>query len=190
MADRKVSSLSESVFEKIEKNILSGDYPVGSLLTEVALSKTLEVSRTPIREAIKRLEQENLVKETPRGHVVVGVTAEDIADIYEIRLKLEGVATARCAKNISDGKLKELQEIVDLQEFYTSRGEADKIKSVDSDFHIVIYENCGSEIYASILSTLHNRAQRFRKLSVSDSERAKQAVIEHREILGALMRRS
>ena len=190
MGDRIISSLSERVFERIEESILSGEYPKGTILTENALSKKLEVSRTPIREAIKRLEQENLVKETPKGHIVTGVLMSDISDIYDIRIKIEGVATARCCKNLSEEQLRALGEIVDLQEFYTSRGEADKIKSADSDFHQVIYDNCGSEIYSSILSALHKKAQRFRKRSVSDSERAKQAVTEHREILSALISRN
>ena len=186
MTEKKVSSLSESVFEKIEQSILSGEFPLGTVLTENALSKMLNVSRTPIREAIKRLEQENLVKETPTGHVVIGVSVGDIVDIYDIRLKIEGVAMARCALNIGEEELKVLEEIIDLQEFYTSRGEADKIKSTDSDFHLQIYQNCGSEVYASILSALHKKVQRYRKISVSDGDRARQAVIEHREILNAL----
>ena len=189
MGERVISSLSERVFEKLEQGILSGEYPVGTLFTENALSKDLAVSRTPIREAIKRLEQENLVKETPKGILVLGVVKSDIADIYDIRCKLEGVATARCCENITEKDLKVLEEIVDLQEFYTFRGEADKIKSADSDFHEAIYNGCGSEIYASILSALHKKAQKFRKQSVSDNERANQAVKEHREILNALKSR-
>ena len=190
MEDLRTQSLSTSVFERIEQGILTGEYPVGSVLTENALSKQLEVSRTPIREAISRLLQENLVKETPRGHVVTGVSKSDIVDIYDIRIKIEGVATARCAKIIPDEQLKKLEEVVDLQEFYTLKGEADKIKSLDSDFHQTIYANCGSEIYRSILSALHKKAQKFRKQSVSVSERAKQAAAEHREILNALKLRN
>lgn len=186
MEDIKGQSLTTSVFEQIEQGILTGEYPVGMVLTESALSKKLKVSRTPIREAISRLSQENLVKETAKGHVVTGVSQSDIVDIYDIRSKIEGVATARCAKLITDDKLKALQEVVDLQEFYTLKAEADKIKSIDSDFHQIIYDNCGSEIYGSILSALHKKAQRFRKQSVSASERAKQVVEEHREILNAL----
>ena len=182
-------SLSDAVFDTIESKILTGEYAVGTILTENALSKSLSVSRTPIREAIKRLEQEDLVKETSKGHVVVGVTKKDIVDIYEIRSKLEGEATARCAENISDEALKRLEEIIELQEFYTARGEAEKIKSVDSEFHLIIYNNCGSAVYASILSALHNKVQLFRKQSVSVGARAQKAAEEHRGILGALKKR-
>lgn len=189
MDDIKFTSLADKVFLRIESDILSGLYAPGTLLTELGLSKELDVSRTPIREAIRRLEQENLVKETPKGHVVLGITQRDICDIYDIRLKIEGVATAMCAKNISDENLLKLKETLELQEFYTDKGEADKIKSADSEFHQIIFENCGSEIYSSILATLHKKVQLGRKASVSDSDRAKRAIKEHREIYNALLSR-
>ncbi len=190
MEELKFTSLAEKVFEQMENDILSGKYEKGKLLTETALSKELNVSRTPIREAIRRLEQENLVKETPKGHVVCGITKQDIFDIYDIRMKIEGTATAMCAKNITDEALEKLKEIIELQEFYTQKGEAEKIKLVDSQFHEIIYLNCGSEIYTSILLSLHKKVQLSRKASVSSNERAKMAVMEHREIYNALTSRN
>lgn len=185
----KFTSLADKVFERVESDILSGVYAPGTLLTELGLSKELEVSRTPIREAIRRLEQENLVKETPKGHEVLGITRQDICDIYDIRLKIEGVATGMCAKNISNENLEKLKETLELQEFYTSKGEADKIKSTDSEFHQIIFQNCGSQVYSSILATLHRKVQLGRKASVSDSERAKCVIKEHKEIFQALLSR-
>ncbi len=186
MSEVKIKSLADNVFDIIEGKILSGEFKRGEVLTEMALSKSLSVSRTPIREAIGRLTQENLVKESPKGHIVLGLTIDDIIDIYDIRLKIEGVATAMCAKNISKEALQELKEVLDLQEFYTERGEADKIKSADSSFHNIIYSNCGSVIYESLLMGLHRKVQTYRKISVSSSDRAKQAVIEHKEIYDAI----
>lgn len=190
MSDLKITSLADRVFERLESDILTGKYSKGELFTELGLSRELNVSRTPIREAIRRLEQENLVKETPKGHEVTGISHQDICEIYDIRMKIEGTATSMCAKNISDAELKRLNEILELQEFYTEKGEADKIKSVDSEFHEVIFASCGSEIYASILSTLHRKVQFGRKASVSDVNRAKEAVREHREIYKALVQRN
>ena len=79
-----------------------------------------------------------------------------------------------------------MREVIDLQEFYTQKSVADKIKGTDSKFHELIYENCGSEIYNSILSSLHRKVQRIRSVSVSDQERAVKAVDEHREIFSAI----
>ena len=183
-------SLAESVFKRLESDILSGKYMIGEPLTELSLCRELSVSRTPVREAIRRLVQENLVEETAKGHVVAGVSYEDIGDIYDIRMKIEGEATARFCKIATEQELARMREIVELQEFYTRRAEADKIKALDSEFHEIIYSGCGSKMYGYILSSLHRKAQNSRKHSVSDGERAKCAAEEHRKLLNAISSRN
>lgn len=190
MTQVKFTSRADAVFDKLESEILTGVYKKGDILTETELSKILNVSRTPIREAIRRLEQENLIKETTKGSEVIGISEKDILDIYDIRLKIEGVATRLCAENITQEELKEMEEAIDLQEFYTFKSEADKIKGTDSRFHELIFKNSGSEVYKSILSSLHKKIQLCRKNSVSQGDRAKQAVIEHREIFNAIKDRN
>ena len=190
MTQVKFTSRADAVFDKLESEILTGVYKKGDILTETELSKILNVSRTPIREAIRRLEQENLIKETTKGSEVIGISQKDILDIYDIRLKIEGVATRLCAENITQEELKEMEEAIDLQEFYTFKSEADKIKGTDSIFHELIFKNSGSEVYKSILSSLHKKIQLCRKNSVSQGDRAKQAVIEHREIFNAIKDRN
>ena len=182
----KSPSIAETVFAKIEEAILNGNLGSGEILTENKLCEQLSVSRTPVREALNRLRQEGLIEETGKGAVVVGITGKDLDDIYEVRLRIEGLASAMCADSITDGQLSELEEIVALQEFYTSRGQADSIKNLDSRFHERIYSYCGSKILSSLLSDLHRKVQRFRRASVEDPARAYAAVAEHREILKAL----
>ena len=185
-AREKSPSIAETVFAKIEEAILNGNLGSGEILTENKLCELLSVSRTPVREALNRLRQEGLIEETGKGAVVVGITGKDLDDIYEVRLRIEGLASAMCADSITDGQLSELEEIVALQEFYTSRGQADSIKNLDSRFHERIYSYCGSKILSSLLSDLHRKVQRFRRASVEDPARAYAAVAEHREILKAL----
>ena len=96
------------------------------------------------------------------------------------------LCTALCADSITDEQLTELEETVALQEFYTSRGQADSIKNLDSRFHEQIYSYCGSKILSSLLTELHRKVQRFRLASVEDPTRAAAAVAEHREIFEAL----
>lgn len=189
MGSLKFVSLADSVFEQLENDILTGKYEKSQVLTEIALSKELGISRTPIREAIKRLEQENLVRLTSRGIVVLGLSEKDIEDIYEVRCRIESLAIERCVNNISDSDLVKLKEIIDLQEFYTLKKDAEDIKETDSKFHHFIYTNCGSDILENILTSLHRKIQKYRKLSVQDSSRAKMAVEEHREIYKALVLR-
>ena len=95
MRDHKPISIADQVFEKLERDILSGKYPQGEILSELRLSGELGVSRTPIREAIRRLEQEHILEDTSRGLVVVGISRQDMLDIYEIRRQLEGLAAKR-----------------------------------------------------------------------------------------------
>ena len=178
-------SLADKVFEQLEQDILSERYPAGEILTEGKLSAALSVSRTPVREAVRRLEQAGLLKESGKGMIVVGLSKEDLRDIYEIRRRLEGLA-ARCATDGKDEELlSQLQEIVELQEFYTTKGDAAHIQALDSRFHKIIYQRCGS-ILRDTLSSLHHRIQRYRKDSVTDLERARKAAEEHRSIFEAI----
>ena len=78
MRDHKPVSIADQVFEQLERDILSGKYPQGEVLSELRLSGELGVSRTPIREAVRRLEQEHILEDTSRGMVVVGISREDI----------------------------------------------------------------------------------------------------------------
>ena len=186
----KTVSLAESVFKRLESDILSGKYAIGEIITELSLTRELSVSRTPVREAIRRLVQENLVEETPKGHVVAGVSYADICDIYDIRIKIEGEATARFTKVATEEQLHRMREVLELQEFYTQRAEADKIKALDSEFHEIIYSGCGSKMYGYILSSLHRKVQNSRRHSVSDTERAQCAAKEHRELFSAIESRN
>lgn len=179
-------SLADSVFERIEADILSGKYRKGETFTESKLSELFGVSRTPIREAIRRLEQENLINITTKGVEILGIERTDIEDIYEIRGRIEGLAAKKSAKSITDDDLKKLCEIIDLQEFYTLKGLPEKIRDTDSEFHEMIYAVCGSNIYLSVLSNLHKRIKKYRRLSIQDPERAQKAVEEHRGIYEAL----
>ncbi len=180
-------SLSDTVFQKLEERILSGVYKDGENLTEVKISQELGVSRTPVREALKQLAKEGLIEIVPnKGAVVVPFSEKDINDIYEIRMKIEGLASRKTAMQITDEQIKELREVVDLQEFYVSRLSEENIKKLDSVFHQKIYEFAGSKIYEQILSILHRKIKMFRRTSMASNGRAVTAVHEHREIFEAI----
>lgn len=185
----KSISIADIVFEKIEDAILSGEFAGGDIITELKLCGLLDVSRTPVREALTRLKQEGLIKESGKGAVVVGVDENDLFDIYEIRMRTEGLAAAKCAEVITDEQLKKLGETLELQEFYTSKNQPDSIKKLDSEFHEQIYSYCGSKTLETLLSELHRKVKRYRKTSVSNPDRALMAVKEHREIFDAISAR-
>ena len=95
MKEHKSISIADQIFEQLERDILAGKFQRGETLSELGLAKQLGVSRTPIREAIRRLEQENILEETGRGLTVVCITHEDMLDMYNIRLQIEGLSARR-----------------------------------------------------------------------------------------------
>ncbi len=184
--DYKTVSLSDQVFEHLESNILSGKYQRGEIITELQLCSELGVSRTPIREALRRLFQEHLIEDTPRGTMVLGITPKDFEDMSEIRLRIEDLAVRGFIKNSDADSLKALNEAVDFQEFYLARGDIDQLKALDGRFHEIIYAGCGSMILRDTLSPLHKKIQQYRRNALRTPDRASHSVREHREILQAI----
>ena len=155
--DNKTASLEEQVTATLESEILTGKLASGTALTEQSLSKRLGVSRTPIRAALHTLAEEGLINLIPnRGAVVVGVTREDLIDIYKIRMRLEGLASALAAERISREDLATLRESVELAEFYISRNDTEHLKELDTQFHELIYR-CSGAIYYDTLMPLHKK---------------------------------
>lgn len=182
----KNRSIADKVFDYVEEAILTGEFPKGTIVSELKLCKLLDVSRTPVREALTRLLIEGLIEESGKGAVVIGISNDDIEDIYEIRMRIEGLATAKCAKNITEEQLNELREVIELQEFYTFKNQPENIKKVDSKFHSLIYSYCQSRSLQKMLEELHRKVQRFKRVSLQNEERAKSAVAEHRQIFEAI----
>ena len=182
----KTVSLADQVFERLEAEILSGKYQRGEVVTELQLCAELGVSRTPVREALRRLSQEHLIEESPRGTVVLGVVRKDFEDMCAIRLRIEGLAVRGFIDNLTDDSLRQLREAVEFQEFYLNKSDPDHIKAMDSRFHELIYQNCGSAILCDTLSPLHKKVQKFRRLSIEQSGRAETSVKEHRAIYEAI----
>ncbi len=189
MINHKPVSLSNQIFEKLEKDILTGKYEKGLILTEHEISEELGVSRTPVREALIMLEQEHIVEPCGKGVKVLSITAEDAEIIYEIRSRIEGIAAAECAKRITDEQIKEIQEMIDLQFHYASKGNSEKEKSLDNDFHNAVYKYAGSAVFFDTLMPLHKKIQKFRKVQMENSGMAQQSVEEHQEVLDAIASR-
>ena len=136
IVDKKNASLEEQVTATLEEEILTGKLAAGMALTEQSLSTRLGVSRTPIRAALHTLAEEGLISLVPnRGAVVVGVTRDDLIDIYNIRMRLEGLASATAANRISPEDMAKLRESVELAEFYIYKNDTEHLKELDTAFH-------------------------------------------------------
>ena len=181
-----MSALENAIYTAIEEKILMGTFRPGEPLTEARISEETGASRTPVREALHHLERDGLIRTLPnRSAVVVGITREDIADIYEIRRRIEGMASRRAAEHITEEARRALLEIVEMQEFFVTRG-ADKLKELDHAFHDAVYELCDSRILVESLSRLHRQTGFFRRRSLFADGRAAASVAEHRAIYEAI----
>ena len=190
MLEHKTISLAEQVFDRLENDILIGKYQRGEVLTELKLVSDLGVSRTPVREALHRLEQEHVIEITSKGILILGVTENDLEDIFAISLRIEGMASAFAARNMNADQLAELKEMLELQEFYVGKQDPERIKTMDSKFHQLIYRYCGSAVLNDTLLPLHKKVQKYRRASVEDNARAQQSAREHRAIFEAIEARN
>jgi DNA-binding GntR family transcriptional regulator len=186
--DGSLHSLRGRVFNLLRNDILNGKYDPGESLIETRLSEELGVSRTPIRESIRQLELEGLVQSIPnKGAVVKGVSAQDIEDIYTIRMLIEGLAARWAVEKITPAELAELKEAVDLEEFYTNKNDSNHLLIFDSKFHDIIFKASKSKPLMHTLSTFHHYVQRARNASMKSPVRAREVLEEHRAILKAFI---
>ncbi len=189
MLDYKTVSLANQVYTRIESNILNGVYAKGEIISESKLSEELGVSRTPIREAMAKLESDLLIGDSPVGTIVLGITENDVKDMFIVKRKLEVIATTMTAKNISEAGIAKLKDILEQQEFYASKDNADKVRDLDTEFHDIIYAECGSPIFRAILSPIHHKLMKYRQASLCHEGRILHSVEEHRDIFEAIRER-
>lgn len=189
MKEFRSTSLAEQVFEKLETDIILGVYPRGEILTELKLVEQLGVSRTPIREALRRLEQERLIEDTGKGSVVLGITEEDLVDIMDIRKHVEALATYYATLNITEEGLEELRHIMDLQGFYFSKRDIEHMREMDDMFHMTVCRFCKRTVISDILSPLYRKTRRYRRAALDDDLRNTQSTNEHNLIFEAIAAR-
>ena len=185
--DKTVGGLSSRVYHQIRAEIIRGALVPGESVTEMGLAKDCGVSRTPVREALHQLELEGLVELIPnKGAVILGISPEDICDIYQMRAMLEGSAAERAAQKATGEEIRKLTEILDLTDFYISRQNMQQLQAMDGQFHQLIYEMSGSRMLKRVLTDLHYYIGLTRDASLKSKGRAAQSVKEHRAVLEAI----
>ncbi|MDF2594491.1 MAG: GntR family transcriptional regulator [Clostridia bacterium] len=185
------SSLRGKVFNAVRESILEGKYKAGDVLRETVIANELNVSRTPVREAIRQLELEGLVQSIPNKETIVaGVSKEDVQDIFMIRNKLEGLAGRRAAERITQEEIEQMEEVLALTAFYIAKNDIDHINELDHKFHDIIYKATKSKILKHMLSDFHSYVQNTRKESIATPGRAKRLLEEHTGIYDAIRERN
>ncbi len=180
--------LREVVYESLRSTVISGKIPVGERIVEKEYAEKLNISRTPIREALKRLEMEELVEYIPRvGVVVKKISKEDVIEIYKIRHSLEVLATITAMENITSQEIKEIEALLDLTEEKNKEGAVDEVIQLFETFNSKIYAASKMNRLANMISRLNEYLQRFRNISISDEKRRENALVEHRNILKCII---
>ncbi|OBR92434.1 MULTISPECIES: GntR family transcriptional regulator [Clostridium] len=176
--------IRDSVFSILRNAILDGKLEPGQRLVERNIAEQLRISRTPVREAIRKLEIEKLVTHIPRkGVVVSGFTKEDIEEIQVIRISLEALSCSIAASKIKEPELKSLDSINNkmLEEY--QKGNVAKSTSLNRKFHESIYKAAKSPHLYYFVSTLREYISKFTKLTYTKPGRLQEAFTEHSEII-------
>lgn len=181
-------SLGSKIFILLRDRILNESYKCGDKLNELTLAKELKISRTPIREALKQLELEGLVESIPnKGVYVKGFSPRDIDDMFEIRLSLEGLAVSFAIDRMDEVHLAKIKEVFELLEFYTTKGDFDKVNDFNILFHESIYQATQSTYFEQILKDIHYYVSVISRHSIARPERLESSLLEHRAILEAII---
>ena len=185
--------LRDVVFETLRDAIITQVLKPGERLMEIQLADEMGVSRTPVREAIRKLELEGLVVMVPRkGAYVAGVSMKDIHEVYEVRSALEMLAVTLAAERITEEELDALERQVlrESEEEKADDGDLDSIIYIDSSFHDIIYLAAHNQRLVQFINILQEQLQRFRAASLSKPGRSKTALEEHKKIVEALSERN
>ena len=182
--------LRELVLDAIREAIINGTLKPRERLMEIQMAEELGVSRTPIREALRKLELEGFIVMVPRkGAYVADVSFKDIADVFEIRAALEALAAGLAAERITDEELEEMERLVVEKTEAITNHDMDRLVEVDTSFHEAIYKASRNERLTSIINNLREQIQRYRTTSLAYPGRMKRSLEEHRGIVEAIQSR-
>ena len=182
--------LRELVFEEIRRSILEGDLKPGQRLMEIDLAEKLGVSRTPIREAIRKLELEGLVAiEVRKGAYVAGISVLEMIDILEVRSVLEGLAASLAAKKITEEEIQFLKEVSGKFDQAVIENNMTNMLEYNTKFHNIIFEATKNKKLIQMANSLQELVLRFKVAYFKEYKRARDIPTEHEMIVSAICNR-
>jgi DNA-binding GntR family transcriptional regulator len=184
-------TITSNISEKLINAIVNGDIPPGSKLSEPKLAQQFNISRGPLREAIRRLEGLNLVSHVPReGVKVVTLTLKEVIEIYHVREALEGLAAGLAARNMEQQEIDELHHLLALHEQYIDDNGEYFRQEGDVDFHYKIIQGSKNKLLIKQLChELYHLIRMFRYQTRKLKSRTDQALIEHKQLVNAIEQR-
>jgi DNA-binding GntR family transcriptional regulator len=178
--------LRDEAYLVLRRAILSGQFKPGERLIERELAQKIGLSRSPVREAFRRLEQEHLVAVTRQGVVVQSLDPTEVEELYQVRQHLEVLVARLAARNFKAEHRTRLQEILDRMSAALEVDDQRRVASESVRFHRALAEIAGNRRLARLVNVVGEEIQRFRSLNIQQSTRTASAVREHRKILTAL----
>ncbi len=179
--------LREIVYEQLKRQILTGRITPGTRMMEVELAEEMGVSRTPVREAIRKLEKEGLVTIEPRrGAYASDISVKDMVDTLEVREDLEGLAAALAAERMTEEQINELVKITEGYSEAILNSDTEKIIHFDEKFHKYIVSCSGNKTLIQLSEIVQELALRFRYIYYDDFSRYENMPVEHRQIIEAI----
>ena len=176
--------LRDVVFNTLRQEILTGKLKPGERLREIQLADKMGVSRTPVREAIRMLELEGLVKMIPRkGAEVADITEKDLLDALEVRNALEKLAIALACERISKEQIEKLRENAKEFEKAVPEHDAEKLAQIDENFHYIIFESTNNQRLVQLLNNLRQQLFRYRLEYLKDNKIHEALLKEHLSII-------
>jgi len=179
--------LREIVYEELKMQILTGKITPGTRMMEVDLAEQMGVSRTPIREAIRKLEKEGLVTIEPRkGAYASQISIKDMVDILEVRQDMEGLAAYLASLRMTPEQMDALEEISRDYNKAVEEGNMTEMIAKDTAFHNLIVESCNNSILLMMINQLQELVLRFRYVYYDNFKRAEKMPEEHKIIMDAI----
>jgi DNA-binding GntR family transcriptional regulator len=183
--------LRDIVFEHLRAAIISGALKPGERLMELQLAEDMGVSRTPVREAIRKLELEGLVSMVARrGAYVSDLSIRDIAETFEVRAALESLAAGLAAERIVPEELEQLERVLVEIGTCEQQGTIERMVELDEEFHALLFAATRNSRLSQIISNLREQIARFRRSSLSTPGRIKAVFQEHKSIVEAISDRN
>lgn len=189
----KQRNISENIYDVLSKAIIFGKFEAGQTINGSVIAKKMGISRTPLREAFKRLEQEGWVESAPNGRKRIKQTSlREAIEIYDIRSVLEPYIIELVCKNIKDDELEKLEKIIKEGISYlrsNKENKLEKILNVNKRFNVQLYKTAGNKKLCAILSSLYDNIAHYRMFNLRNVDYEERSIDEHREILEALKKR-
>ena len=187
MIIEKNKSMREKVYDTLKQMIIDGVIKPGERIIETEYSNKFQISRTPIREAIRMLELEGLVESQTTGGVIVKtLTREEISEIYKIRIALESLIIEEIIKKINNQDIKKLEKVLKNTKKAFEVKDIEKVFSLFTEFNQILYDIASLPKVTGMINNINLYLKRFRKLSIDNPSRKEEAFEDHVQILEAI----